>query len=136
MGLKMSKNLRKIMEENWQMELDKNESNKPRLIINMGKKKDDGFRPLTDDDLDDKLQKEDINLDNISLDEIIKYVKEHTSGVREHYDLAEGGVMCVSFPKFVEMINDGYNIYQSEVINENFINIRYQKEIKREGRGR
>ena len=135
MKLKISDNLRKMMEKE-KLSLDKSESDKLRLIVNMGKKDNKGFKPLTDDDLYDDISKDKINLDNPSLDEIKKYVSEHTSGIRKHYDLAEGGTILVSFSKFVEMINDGYNIYQSEVINENFINIRYQKEIKREGRGR
>ena len=70
------------------------------------------------------------------LEGIKKYVKEHTSGVKEHYNLSEGGIMVVSFPRFVEMIEEGYNIYKSEVLNKDYINIAYQKEIKRESRGR
>ena len=132
MKLKMSENLRKIMEENKELVLKKDESDEPRLIINMGKKFNNGFRILTDADLG----YERINAENASLEEIKKYVREHTSGEKYNYDLAEGGMIVVSFPKFVEMINDGYNIYKSEVINENYINIRYQKEIKREGKGR
>ena len=128
----MSENLRKIMEENKELVLKKDESDEPRLIINMGKKFNNGFRILTDADLG----YERINAENASLEEIKKYVREHTSGEKYNYDLAEGGMIVVSFPKFVEMINDGYNIYKSEVINENYINIRYQKEIKREGKGR
>ena len=127
MGLKMSDNLRKTLTEK--------ESDKPKLIINMGKKNNYGFRPLTDEDLEGNA-KEDIDLDNASLETITKYVKEHTSGDRKHYDLMEGGKIFVSFPKFVEMINDGYNIYKSEVISKDFISIEYQKEIKRKMGGR
>lgn len=110
------------MEENKRMELIKNENEKPKLIINMGKKNNDKINQNY--------------VENASFEEIKRYVKEHTSGVKEHYDLAEGGAIIVSFSKFVEMINEGYNIYKSEVISEDFISIQYQKEIKREGRGR
>ena len=132
MQLKMPSNLRKIMEENKEISLKKDESDKSRLIINMGKKTNKGFRIPTDEDLG----YESVNVENASLEEIKRYVSEHTSGEKYHYDLAEGGMMFVSFPKFVEMINDGYNIYKAEVLNENFINIEYQKEIMREGKGR
>ena len=132
MELKMSDNLRRMLEENKKLSLDKEESDKPRLIINMGKKSNNGFRIPTDADLG----YESVDVENASLEEIKRYVSEHTSGEKYHYDLAEGGAIMVSFPKFVEMINDGYNIYKAEVINENYINIQYQKEIKREGKGR
>ena len=132
MKLKMSENLRRILEENKELSLKKDENTKPKLIINMGKKKNKGFRILTDADLG----YESVNVENASLEEIKRYVREHTSDEKYHYDLAEGGMIVVSFPKFVEMVNDGYNIYKSEVINENYINIQYQKEIKREGKGR
>lgn len=112
MALKMSKNLIEAMEKNKRLALDKEKSKEPRLIINMGKKTEP------------------------SLEEITEYVKQHTSGKRYHYDLAEGGSIIVSFKEFVKMISDGYNIYKSEVLNENYISIQYQKEVKREGRGR
>ena len=117
MPLKISKNLMKNINENNELKLDKEESTTPRLIINMGKKE----------------KKEPIDYSD---EGIIKYVKEHTSGKKEHYDLAEGGSIMVTFDKFVEMVNEGYNIYYSEVLNKDYISIRYQREIKREGRGR
>lgn len=138
MELKLSKDLMRMVEERKKMELDRETSEQPRLIINMEKKKTNGFRIPNDHDLDDKYRetKREIDVNNISLEEIKQYVREHTSGKKNHYDLAEGGVMVVSFKEFIKMINDGYNIYKSEVINENNISIRYQREIKREGRGR
>ena len=125
MGLKLSPDLKRIV-ENKKLSLERED--KPRLIINMGNKK--GFRPLTDDDLTS-----DYDYHNFSLDKIKAYVKEHTSNEKKHYDLAEGGVIMVTFEEFVKMINEGYNIYKSEVINEKFISIQYQREIKRDGRG-
>ncbi len=128
MALKLSNNLMKIVQDNDQMVLDKEKSSESRLIINMGKK---SFKNLnTNPDLASD------NIDNFSLEEIVKYVREHTSGKKNHYDLAEGGLVMVTFPEFVRMVNDGYNIYKSEVLNENSISIQYQREIKREGRGR
>lgn len=138
MKLKISSNLRQAMEKNKKMEL---ENSPGRLIINMsGKKNNKGFRPLTDLDLEsndvanEKSSKEDglINIDGASLEEVKAYVMAHTSGVKYHYDLAEGGVILVSFREFVGMIQDGYNIIKAEVLNENYISIEYQKEIKRE----
>ena len=126
MALKLSKNLMKMAEERKKIQLDKEESSKPRLIINMGGKK----KTITSEESNEEMT------DNLSLDEIIEYVRRHTSGKKEHYDLAEGGSIMVTFDKFVEMVNEGYNIYYSEVLSRDFISIRYQKEIKREGRGR
>jgi len=130
MTLKISKDLIEAMEKNKRLALDKEKSSESRLIINMGKKTDKGFKVPTDFELDSN------RTDNFSLEEIIKYVREHTSEKKNHYDLAEGGLIMVTFPEFVRMVNDGYNIYKSEVLNENFISIQYQREIKREGRGR
>ena len=121
MTLKMSKNLIEAIEKNKRLALDKEKSNEQRLIINMGKKTNDGLK---------------VSTDNLSLEEVNKYVLEHTSGEKYHYDLSEGGVLIVAFQKFVEMINNGYNIYKSEVLNKDLISIHYQREIKREGRGR
>ncbi len=130
MGLIMSNNLKEAMKKNKELVLDKEESSEPRLIINIENNKTDGFRVPTNDDLG-----YDIPVD-VSLEGVTKYVKEHTSNQKYDYEMGEGGVIIVPFKRFVEMINDGYNIYYSEVLNENAISIKYQKELKREGRGR
>ncbi len=132
MALKLSNNLMKIVQDSNKIVLDKEKSSESRLIINMGKKTDKGFKVPTD--LDFEIDSNKTN--DFSLEEIIKYVREHTSEKKNYYDLAEEGSIMVTFSEFVKMVNDGYNIYKSEVLNENFISIQYQREIKREGRGR
>ncbi len=131
MALIMSENLKEAIKKRERLTLDKEESSGSRLIINMGKKEDDTLRMPNDSDLG-------INkTEDLSLAEVTKYVKEHTSDKKEDYDtLYEAGAIIVPFQRFVEMINDGANIYYSEVLNKNAISIKYQQGVKREGRGR
>jgi len=127
MNLKLSPDLRRMV-ENGKLSLEKEET--PKLIINMGNTGNPKLK---------------INMGNkktlaesypSSLSEITDYVAKHTSGVKHEYELAEGGSIMVTFDEFQKMVNEGYNIYKSEVISENFISIQYQKEIKREERGK
>ena len=73
----------------------------------------------------------DTEKEKMTLEDIKDYVKHHTAKDKSNYNTCEGGATIVSFSQFVEMINDGYEIYKSEVLNENFISIEFQKEMKR-----
>ena len=102
MKLKISPNLKKAMEQNKKMTIDKNNK---------------GFKISTD-------------LDNFDED-IYSYVVKHTSGIKYDYLSSEGGLIIVSFDEFKRMVDDGYNIISADIISDNMISIEYQKEIKR-----
>ena len=62
-----------------------------------------------------------------NLEKIKKYVKENTSGIRYGFEETNGGgKIIISFSRFVEMVEEGYNIISSEVLNEELISIEFQ----------
>lgn len=128
MGLKISNNLLKKM----------NEDNVPRLKLSNNFHKmviqrenadmlKNGFMVGGD------LIKEELDISKMTFEQIKQYVLEHTVKVKSRYELvAEAGAIVVPFSEFVKMVNDGYEIYKSEVLNENLISIEFQKEMKRD----
>ena len=123
MGLKFSDNLKKMMYNGeTSFSLDKNGSN-------------NYFRIPGNDDLNYSPSSEN-TFSNSTIEKVREYVDAHTSGVKANYDLSDEGSMIVTFPRFIEMINNGYNIYESEVINKDLVSIRFQKEVKRQGMSR
>ena len=78
-------------------------------------------------------QNNNIDLKNFTIEDVKRYVMEHTSGVRYDYDMMSMGKIIVSFSDFVNMVNDGYNIVNSEVLNKDMISIEFQK-IHKKGR--
>ena len=76
-------------------------------------------------------QNNNIDLKNFTIEDVKRYVMEHTSGVRYDYDMMSMGKIIVSFLDFVNMVNDGYNIVNSEVLNRDMISIEFQKICKK-----
>ena len=122
MTLKISDNLLKRM----------NEGNTSRLKLSKNLEENldmtkTGFQIAGDLDT-----KEELDISKMTLDDIKDYVEKHTAKVKSNYKAGEGGVIIVPFSQFVDMINDGYEIYKSKVLNEKFISIEFQKEMKKE----
>ena len=119
MRLKISDNLLNKMKED----------NAPRLKLSKNFEKNlemskAGFKIAGELDT-----KEEVDISEMTLDDIKDYVEKHTAKSKSNYVAGESGVIIVSFSQFVEMINDGYEIYKSEVLNKNFISIEFQKEM-------
>lgn len=117
MGLKFSNNLKNVLQSG-------------DSTFSLERNGDNYFSIPTNDDL---------NYSNLiendsSIASVKKYVNKHTSGTRINYELSDEGSMLVTFSKFIEMIDNGYNIYESHVINSDLINIKFQKEIKPKGK--
>lgn len=76
-------------------------------------------------------------------DKIEDYILTVASG-KKYEAISELGVLCgggkiiVTFEKFQEMVNDGYNIISAKCINTNMIEVEFQqfKKDKIEGRVR
>ena len=68
------------------------------------------------------------DISKMTIDDVKKYVMLHTAKTKSNYEPGESGAIIVPFSQFVEMINDGYEIYKSEVLNRLYISIEYQKE--------
>ncbi len=125
MGLKISNNLLKKMvkEPEIKLKLSKDLITKEEQF-DMSKV---GFKRAGD-----LTTEEIVKPSKMALEEVKQYVLAHTAKTKSHYDLvAEAGSIIVSFEEFIKMINDGYEIYKSEVLNENLISIVFQKEMKR-----
>ena len=72
-------------------------------------------------------------VNDMTVEEMKKYVKKHTSGVRLDESLCSaGGGRIATFKKFVEMVQDGYNIVKANVINYDMIDVVYQKRLNNE----
>lgn len=122
MTLKISDNLKKRMNEGNTSRLKLSKNFEENLDITKT-----GFKIAGDLDT-----KEELDISSMTLDDIKDYVKRHTAKVKSNYVAGEGGAIIVPFSQFVEMINDGYEIYKSEVLNKMFISIEYQKEMKKD----
>ena len=78
------------------------------------------------------IKEEKIDISKMTLEDIKTYVRLHTVKTKSTYVAGESGVIIVPFSQFVEMIEDGYEIYKSEVLNKFYISIEYQKELKKD----
>ena len=125
MGLKISNNLLKKMNEEPEVKLKLSKdliAKEARLDMSS-----QGFKRAGDLTTEETLKPS-----KMTFEEVEQYVLAHTAKTKSHYDLvAEAGSIIVSFEEFIKMINDGYEIYKSEVLNENLISIVFQKEMKR-----
>ena len=106
-----------------------------KISNNLLKRMNDGntSRLKLSKNFEEKLKiKEEVDISNMTFEEVETYVKKHTVKVKSNYGPGESGAIIVPFSQFIEMINDGYEIYKSEVLNKMFISIEYQKEIKKD----
>jgi hypothetical protein len=66
----------------------------------------------------------------MTIEEMREYAKKHTSGVRlATMECSEGGGRIATFEKFVEMVQNGYNIVKADVINYDMIDVEFQKRM-------
>ena len=126
MKLNLSKNIRDVLNDGKSLKLDK------------GYKNHSEFRIPIDSDLDnDDVEGndfcyKDVDVSDMTLDQIKDYVSKYTSGVKMDYECEETGSILVSFDQFVDMVHSGYHIIQSEVFAKELISIEYQKKMKRD----
>lgn len=96
------------------------------------------------DDVSDSVKKSN-NLDekakffarDMSKEEVLEYIKNHTIGEKIASSLcSQAGGRIATFSKFVEMVEDGYNIVKANLVSyvngEYLIDMEYQLEMKKD----
>lgn len=67
---------------------------------------------------------------DMTIEEMKEYARRHTSGKKlDTMECIAGGGRIASFEKFVEMVNEGYNIVKADVLGYDMIDVVFQKKM-------